>query len=266
MDYFKNFPIITYDFTTNEDTKKIHSLADVTTRVQSFYEDESIDLIFDSYYIRDGDTPEKISYKIYGTTDYYWTIMYVNNLFDMTADWPLSSDELEDYAKKLYPNKSASIKPSDSFTVEIKPYAANTTTIDISIINEASIIVNRPDMVVPGTFVSENLSPNSYVKTVTKDEGQNKITLTLSRPTISSMNNITNQTFRKGIEDYLNVSHYITANGIVKDIESFGANEKAYIISKLQAMYHENDKKRYIKVVKQDSISAFVNLYFNKIV
>lgn len=50
-----------------------------------------------SYTIQDGETPELVSLKLYGTRDYHWLIMLLNERFDIRKDWPISSQSLEDY-------------------------------------------------------------------------------------------------------------------------------------------------------------------------
>lgn len=51
------------------------------------------------YTIKNGETPEIISYNYYGTTDYWWIILLYNNIFDPFYDWPLSETDLEQYVK-----------------------------------------------------------------------------------------------------------------------------------------------------------------------
>lgn len=51
------------------------------------------------YTIKNGETPEIISYNYYGTTDYWWIILLYNNIFDPFYEWPLSETDLEQYVK-----------------------------------------------------------------------------------------------------------------------------------------------------------------------
>jgi hypothetical protein len=55
----------------------------------------------DDYVIEDGATPEIISYKLYGTTDLWWTIMVLNQKYDRFFDFPLSTKGLNQYIDYL---------------------------------------------------------------------------------------------------------------------------------------------------------------------
>ncbi len=54
------------------------------------------------YIITPGETVEQVSYKEYNDTKWYWTILLMNNIIDVHKEWPLSSDELDDYAVEKY--------------------------------------------------------------------------------------------------------------------------------------------------------------------
>jgi hypothetical protein len=52
------------------------------------------------YTIQDGETPELLSLKLYGTKDYHWILMLLNERFDIRKDWPINSFDLENYIEK----------------------------------------------------------------------------------------------------------------------------------------------------------------------
>jgi hypothetical protein len=54
------------------------------------------------YTIQTGETPEIISNKRYGSTEWYWTILILNNIIDMNNDWPVSDYELDLAIEKKY--------------------------------------------------------------------------------------------------------------------------------------------------------------------
>ena len=58
--------------------------------------------VYDYYDIRDGETPELLADKIYGSPDYHWIIMLSNNRYDYTADWPLNYIALQEYINNKY--------------------------------------------------------------------------------------------------------------------------------------------------------------------
>ncbi len=62
------------------------------------------------YTVQQGETPEQISNKVYGSTDWYWTILLINNIIDMNNDWPLSDYELDTSIENKYGNDQDKIR------------------------------------------------------------------------------------------------------------------------------------------------------------
>lgn len=60
----------------------------------------------DLYTQIDGDKPEIVSHKLYGTTNYHWTVLLVNNRISL-YEWFKSSKELDNYVRKKYENPFA---------------------------------------------------------------------------------------------------------------------------------------------------------------
>lgn len=58
--------------------------------------------IFQKYQVISGETPESVSYKLYNTTDYFWTLLVINNIVNPYLDWPLSDDQIELMVAKKY--------------------------------------------------------------------------------------------------------------------------------------------------------------------
>jgi len=56
------------------------------------------------YELVGGETPDLVSYKVYGTPDYWWVILLFNDIFDPFNDWYKSHREVEILAQKLLPN------------------------------------------------------------------------------------------------------------------------------------------------------------------
>lgn len=51
-------------------------------------------LIFYTYTIKDGETPEIIANKLYGSPSYHWIVLLTNNIVDPVYDWPMSQEDL----------------------------------------------------------------------------------------------------------------------------------------------------------------------------
>jgi len=101
MAYFKNFPSIYYNFIVKgEDTFFI--LKDITVNFRVLKRALENVTIYDEYDVVDGETPEIVSQKIYGRSDYHWVIMLFNNRVDYLSEWVMTYDRLEQYCKDKY--------------------------------------------------------------------------------------------------------------------------------------------------------------------
>lgn len=76
-----------------------------------------------SYTIQQGDRMDTISYKLYDTVDYWWTIPFFNGMHDMNISWPMSDATLNQYIRDKYPlnlfNDVHHYETPDGFTTDI---------------------------------------------------------------------------------------------------------------------------------------------------
>ena len=93
--YFDDFNKLAYDFKTGlDDSKELVFVKDITQNIRFRKEFLNSLLLYNSYTILDGETPEIISEKIYGSPMYHWTIMLANDRYDYIQDFPLDSNKL----------------------------------------------------------------------------------------------------------------------------------------------------------------------------
>ena len=59
-------------------------------------------IAYTPYVIRDGETPDFVSYKLYGSPEYDWVIMLTNNMYSIYDDWPKNTDEFKNYIIEKY--------------------------------------------------------------------------------------------------------------------------------------------------------------------
>lgn len=98
MMYFKTLPKINMtDFKGS--TIIMTNLISRVEVIQSLLNDP---LLFYSYDIQEGDTPEIVADKYYGDSYRYWLVMFSNQLFDPQWDWPLTSRQFGDYLFAKY--------------------------------------------------------------------------------------------------------------------------------------------------------------------
>jgi hypothetical protein len=99
--YFKQFPTFLYDFDINNKTE-YRNVKDITRNVRLRKEILSNVTVYDEYDIMDGETPEIISEKIYGTPLYHWVIMICNERYNYVDDFPLTQYQLDNHVTDKY--------------------------------------------------------------------------------------------------------------------------------------------------------------------
>ena len=98
--YFNFFPKTLYSL-SNKSTS-----ADSVTNIIARFGFESTlkenSNIFYPYDIQDGDTPEIIASKYYGSPEKHWIVLMFNNIIDPQYDWPLDQRTINDFINDKY--------------------------------------------------------------------------------------------------------------------------------------------------------------------
>ena len=92
MSYFENFPDIIYDINGNGNFQITKNLL---RRVALREKVRTNTLLYDTYDVREGESPESIAHKFYGDAELHWIILMVNNITDRYYGWPLSEQDFE---------------------------------------------------------------------------------------------------------------------------------------------------------------------------
>ena len=137
--YFANFPVIPYDSVGNGDFKYVTNLL---KRVALRTKVKTNTLLYDTYDVKEGETPEMLADKLYGSVDYHWVILYINGITDRYHQWPMSTPQYLAFLNDKYTN------PDGVHHYEITQTSGDTTvTIDIGSDNTehsgATTITNR---------------------------------------------------------------------------------------------------------------------------
>ena len=102
--YFANFPIIPYDSIGNGNFKLVTNLLKrVTVRAKV----KSNVLFFDTYDVKEGETPELIADKLYNDPELHWVVLMMNNVTDRYHQWPKNSNQFIAYINDKYSNIDA---------------------------------------------------------------------------------------------------------------------------------------------------------------
>ncbi len=103
MAFFDKFPLIRYDI--NKDGNR-RIAVDILKRVAFRKNMSEQQALFRPYTIMDGETPEIVAHKFYGSSKLHWIVLLFNEIIDPYFQWPLSSSALDIYIEKKYPGKA----------------------------------------------------------------------------------------------------------------------------------------------------------------
>ena len=136
--YFSKFPYIVYDSVGNGEFKIVTNLL---RRVALRSKIRANTLFYDTYNVKEGETPEMIAHKLYGDPELHWVILLVNNITDRYHQWPKNTNQFLAYINDKYSNVDA------THHYEISQVSGDTTIkIDIGTDNTdyptASIVTN----------------------------------------------------------------------------------------------------------------------------
>lgn len=95
MEHFRHFPKINYSdsLVTNVMVRaKVRDI--ILNNADAYY----------PYTVRDGQRPDYIARKYYGSDAYTWLVFYSNDMFDPIFDWVMNPREFNDYMRKKYGN------------------------------------------------------------------------------------------------------------------------------------------------------------------
>jgi hypothetical protein len=105
MSYFKYFQKVDYNLRDSDYTTSLTNLTHFSKITSRYLDDISL---YSFVYIEDGERPDSLSQRLYGTTEYYWTFFLVNqHLVNTFNDWPKNQYELVEYTEAKYPNLAA---------------------------------------------------------------------------------------------------------------------------------------------------------------
>lgn len=96
--FFKYFPKTPYTLSDSN----IDYLTNITSKVSFEKEFRENSVVFYEYLISDGETPDIIAHKIYGSSERHWIILLLNEILNPQFDWPLSDSSLRKYIDKKY--------------------------------------------------------------------------------------------------------------------------------------------------------------------
>ena len=104
MYFDDNFPVIPYDSVGDFKFKDVTNLL---RRVALRAKVRTSVLLYDTYDVKNSETPESLADKLYGDSQFHWIILLVNDITDRYHEWPMSEAQFSQYLKDKYSNPDA---------------------------------------------------------------------------------------------------------------------------------------------------------------
>ena len=107
-------------------------MTNILTRAKLIEELQNNPMLFYTYNIQDGDTPEIVAEKYYDDPYKYWIVLYSNQIMDPIWNWPLNYEQFLDYINSKYATEAddAGKTPYEYTNTTVYAYQKIITTID----------------------------------------------------------------------------------------------------------------------------------------
>jgi hypothetical protein len=97
--YFNTFPVIPYDSIGDYNFKEV---TNILRRVRLRSKVKTNVMLFDTYDVKEGETPEMIADKLYGDPELHWVVLMVNDIADRFHQWPMNFSQFNQYVTDKY--------------------------------------------------------------------------------------------------------------------------------------------------------------------
>ena len=102
--YFGHFPLIPYDSVGDGKFKLVTNLL---KRIAVRSKVKTNVLVFDTYDVKSGETPELIADKLYNDPELHWVVLMMNDITDRYHQWPLTENQFLAHINDKYDNVDA---------------------------------------------------------------------------------------------------------------------------------------------------------------
>jgi hypothetical protein len=130
-------------------------------------------MLFYTYAIQNGDTPEIVADKYYGDPNRFWLVTYSNQILDPLWDWPLEQQQFLEYIDSKYAAEAeaAGKTPFEYTNTTVHSYEKVVETLDAeSQLTSTEIITideTTYNSLTPSSETFVKPSPNGFTCTIT---------------------------------------------------------------------------------------------------
>ena len=148
--YFKNFPTIIYDAVGNGEFKDVKNLL---RRVAIRAKVKSNTLLYDTYDVKEGETPESIADKLYDDPELHWIVLLVNDITDRYHQWPMNYSQFNQFIADKYLRSDGTSNVDGTHHYELAQSSGNTDT-KIEVYNNSALYTGDDDSYSNATVIT----------------------------------------------------------------------------------------------------------------
>jgi len=243
--YFQRFPFVEYNFGDNEANT---IFPNITSYIDMIDQLKSEVAFYEKYTILDGDRPDVVSQKLYGTPDYHWTFFFMNDGL-RESGWPLPEREMRELVKKRYPHRT--VTTEDAIAANFLPgdFVLGKTSGTTGRVIERNLDLGQ---IVIASDENEAGLNNNFGQTEQIVAGT-----TAEEQAINTANLISE------CVQYNATLYYKNSAGDIVDIDPYNQTTSGLIPTTIMEDNIEfNDKLKDIIIIKPDRIASVVSEYF----
>jgi len=246
--FFRNFPLINYNFGTETTGALFQDISAYIKVIDDIKDDIAF---YTTVHIQDYDRPDNFSFKLYGTTEFYWTFYYLNDDI-RESGWPLPQQDLLPKAKLDYPHRSVittadiskTFLPGHTVTGAL---SGSTGTVIKRYLDLGQIIIDSPNNFNAG----ENITPSINGVAQTAD-------IVVVTSDVEQYNSVHH--YEDGSKEYVDIGLVPSGNGAADYPSASGKTPITYF----DRILAKNDSLREIKCLKPD-VAVQVKSEFNRL-
>lgn len=120
--FFKDYPKVLYTL-----EGKTSNVTNITSRFKVVDAVLQNIKLYYPYTVKEGETPEMVSYRFYDTMDLHWIIMMFNSYLDPYFDWPMDDDVFLKYINVKYGSEEIAKQQIKEYhhVIQSNPYRYN---------------------------------------------------------------------------------------------------------------------------------------------
>lgn len=163
--YFSHLPDVQYKINGIYCCTRQETVTDITKRFKITQLLNGAEAYYYDYDLQNGDRPDSVAYKMYGSSKLDWIVLLVNEIHDRYFQWVLTESEFEAYINKQY----GSLGSAQALVHHYEQIIQQQQTLsDGTIISERRVIVDET------TYNSLPLSSRRIVTAYQQEERDNE--------------------------------------------------------------------------------------------